>query len=97
MYLLSTELVKATQKWPEADRIDMVIEECSELIVAIQHYKRNRVGTEEVIEEMTDVRIMLDQLETILIGNNQYASDMFKLMEEHKLNRLKGEPNETSN
>ena len=42
-------------------QLDMVIEECAELIVAIQHYKRNRCDGDAVAEEMGDVQNCLNQ------------------------------------
>ena len=46
-------------------QIEMVVEECAELIDAIKKYKRGRYSEESVIEEMADVYIMLNQLEII--------------------------------
>ena len=43
-------------------QVDMVIEEMAELIVAINHHKRNKCGLNDVIEEMADVDITLNQL-----------------------------------
>lgn len=40
---------------------DFLVEECSELIQAIQHYKRNRDNAyQEVVNEMADVYVLLD-------------------------------------
>lgn len=51
-------------------QIDMFIEECSEAIVALQHYKRGRVTLKEVQEELADVGIMKDQL-SIFFGEQE--------------------------
>lgn len=42
---------------------EMIIEECAELIHAIQKYKRNQSGENlaQVCEELADVRIMVEQ------------------------------------
>lgn len=40
---------------------DFLVEECSELIQAIQHYKRNRDNAyQEVVNEMADVYVLMD-------------------------------------
>lgn len=44
-------------------QMDMCIEECSELIDAIQKYRRGRVGKDEIVDELADVRIMCRQME----------------------------------
>lgn len=90
MYLLTDRLAHEAQKqWAEEDQINMVIEECGELIVAIQHLKRGRVGIEAVIEEITDVGIMLDQMETIFQSHLKDAPEVFSRIETQKLDRLK--------
>ena len=44
------------------DPTDRVIEECAELIVALQHWKRNRVGLAALEEEMADVLFTIGRL-----------------------------------
>lgn len=40
---------------------DFLVEECSELIQAIQHYKRHRDNAyQEVVNEMADVYVLMD-------------------------------------
>lgn len=51
--------------WGAPAQIDMVLEECAELIVALQQNRRGRVTADAVGEEMADVRIMLEQLRVI--------------------------------
>ena len=48
------------EKW-----FNNIIEECSELIQAIQHYKRKRVSFGDVRTEMADVMICIEMLTTI--------------------------------
>ena len=43
-----------------------MIEECAELIAALKHYKRGRIGENEVVEELADVNLMLGQLSWML-------------------------------
>jgi NTP pyrophosphatase (non-canonical NTP hydrolase) len=51
----------ALEKWGEEPQLDMLIEECSELITAIQHYRRHRVDKSAVRTELADVLIMVFQ------------------------------------
>lgn len=45
------------------NQLDMLQEECAELIVAISHYKRCRQGfTINLSEEIADVHIMMNQI-----------------------------------
>ena len=55
--------VKALLLWGNEAQVDMIVEECSELIHAIQKLKRNQTVENEVrvCEEMADVRIMIEQ------------------------------------
>jgi hypothetical protein len=52
---------KAVEKWGREAQMDMLVEECSELIVAIQKFKRGE-GATNLIEECVDVQIMLNQV-----------------------------------
>jgi hypothetical protein len=66
---------RALEYWGRHAQIDMMIEEASELIVALQHFKRhamnrrinefNRCYVEHVCEEIADVDIMLHQMKLI--------------------------------
>jgi len=55
---------QAIHKWGMNAQLDMMVEECAELIQAIQHSKRHRVGR-EIHEELADVEIMLGQMRCI--------------------------------
>jgi len=50
-------------------QLDQTIEEAAELIVAINHLRRNRVDQSELITELADVSIMIEQ---IVYGYNLY-------------------------
>jgi len=56
-------VLKAIEKFGQSAQIDMVIEECSELITALQHYKRSKPdisrSIDQVNEEIADVFIVL--------------------------------------
>lgn len=58
---------KVVKKYGSGKQLDMVQEECAELIAAISHLKRKRVNSEaEVREEMADVAFMIYQLMEIV-------------------------------
>jgi NTP pyrophosphatase (non-canonical NTP hydrolase) len=62
----------ALRLWGHTAQIDMMIEECGELIVALQHFKRGRATNIEVASEIADVTLMLDQaalmFDRVLVG-----------------------------
>lgn len=65
------------------NQLDMLQEECAELIVAISHYKRGRPGSSiNLSEEIADVHIMMNQI----ILATPLSVEFFK---EQKLQRLK--------
>lgn len=70
---------EAVDKWGEASQVDMAIEEMAELILALQHFKRGRVGVEAIVTEVADVRIMMRQLSRILPPASVYAEESRKL------------------
>jgi NTP pyrophosphatase (non-canonical NTP hydrolase) len=76
-------LKKAIDKYGEADQLNLLQEECGEVIVAINHYRRNRVSWEDVLEEMADVRILIDEF--AVIGDN---SKLLNEIRERKMARL---------
>lgn len=76
-------LSQAIKKYGKDKQIDMLIEECGELIVALQHLKRGRITWDKVAEEMADVKIMIHQFHTI-----DGISDAIHVHEINKLKRL---------
>lgn len=83
-------LEKAIEHFGEESQMNMVQEECSELIQAISKYRRAadikdlRNSRENILEEVADVEIMLDQLKIIV---NATESELF-YYRQYKLNRL---------
>lgn len=73
---------EALDKWGQEAQIDMAIEEMGELIVALKHFKRGRIGAHKVAEEVADVSSMMKQLEIIVGHANVYE------WAQHKLRRL---------
>lgn len=60
---------KAVEYWGIEAQLDMVVEECAELIQAVQKIKRHGINPEtlsNVITEIADMRIMLEQMRVIL-------------------------------
>ena len=57
-----TICVLAVETFGPKSQIDMAIEECAELINALCKFRRERVGTLDVVTEIADVQIMCDQL-----------------------------------
>lgn len=75
-------------------QLDMVVEECSELIKAICKYKRyksNGMDIANILDEVADVQIMLNQIPLMFDKkclNNLCAQDYIDLAIESKLDRL---------
>lgn len=73
---------KAIEKWGINAQLWMVVEECSELSNAIAKYKRGRVLTSAILEELADVSIMVEQIA------NYFCEAEFIRIKEAKLQRL---------
>lgn len=74
---------QAIEKWGEMAQINMVFEECGELLTALAQYLRGRVSNPEVVTEIADVQIMMEQM-SVLFGQQEVAIE-----KERKLERLK--------
>lgn len=61
-------------------QLDMLVEECSELILSIAQYRRGRVNFSEVLKEMADVSIVSRQFE---LSNIEFSS-----IKEEKLDKF---------
>lgn len=59
-------ILKSAEHWGLPSQFDQFHEEVGELIVAINHLKRNRGTIEDVITEISDVRLMLKAIQTLL-------------------------------
>jgi NTP pyrophosphatase (non-canonical NTP hydrolase) len=80
-YHVSDTTIKA---WGEAAQLDKTIEECAELIVALQHAKSRTLDVRAVATEIADVLVMVVCAARI-VGVDIVADEMKK-----KLTRLKG-------
>ena len=78
---------RAIESWGEEAQMDMMIEECAELIVELIKRKRNSNGstTRSIITEFVDVELMLGQMKRLFDD----FDDIWKEEREYKLNRLK--------
>lgn len=71
-------------KWGEEAQYDQAVEECAELITALKHLRRGRIGKDEVAGELADVYLMIGQL-VYMLGEERVATAI-----EEKLARLRG-------
>ena len=84
--MTDTEILSAAiLKFGVRNQQDMVIEECAELIQAINKYRRNAngEGLSALCEEIADVEIMLAQLRLML-----NADVLIEGIKQIKINRL---------
>ena len=61
-FKLKIALIKARKVYGDNYLIDLAIEEMGELIVALNHYRRNRAEAKEVQEEIADVMLAMKEL-----------------------------------
>ncbi len=79
------KIYRATlEKWGAEAQYDQAVEECAELIAALKHFKRDRVGEEEIISELADVTLMVGQL-TWMLGAEKVEAAI-----DEKLAKLQG-------
>ena len=84
---LSYEICKrAISKWGDNNQMNVVVEECSELVQAIMKYNRHTKAEEwrlKCVEEAADVSIMLEQLIEMISNEKE-----FQEIRNYKLKRL---------
>ena len=66
---------QALAKFGEDAQMDMAVEECAELIVALKHFRRERCGVLEIASELADVQIMVNQMKEI-VGHDKFNAAM---------------------
>lgn len=72
-FKLKIALIKAREVYGDNFLIDLAIEEMGELIVALNHYRRNRAEKDEVQEEIADVMLAVQELQQMFgIGYVDY-------------------------
>ncbi len=70
--------------WGIDAQMNQTAEECAELIVAINHYRRGRIDINDLMEEVADVYLMINQL--MLMDEN---GSSFEDWVEYKIKRVK--------
>ena len=83
----SSEIIyeKAILKFGVHAQMNMAIEECAELIQAINKWRRNpSIGMGNIAEEIADVEIMCSQLRLMLHGLDRSVDEI----KESKITRL---------
>jgi len=76
---------KTIDKWGKEAQFDQMTEECAELIVSLQHFRRGKIDQQAVIDEIADVTLMLGQL-TWMFGPEQIEAAVQKKLK--KLDKL---------
>ena len=76
---------KTIDKWGKEAQFDQMTEECAELIVSLQHFRRGKIDQQAVIDEIADVTLMLGQL-TRMFGPEQIEAAVQKKLK--KLDKL---------
>lgn len=80
------ELYKeAINTWGEDAQINMLNEECGELIASVAQFKRGRTSHHDVMTELADVFIMVEQIATMM-NYEDFEKEL-----ERKLIRLRDE------
>lgn len=74
---------QALTAWGLDAQLNMIVEECSELIQAIQKFKRGQITN--VTEELADVEIMCEQMRVIF---SSYEIDQWKTKKLRRLENL---------
>ena len=78
---------KAVDKWGVDAQLDHMIEECAELIVAINHFRRNNkeCRASDVESEIADVELMVEQMKLIFNPENIWKHKQEKIQRLNKL------------
>lgn len=87
--------IQAVDKYGQDSQFEMMVEECAELIKAVQKMKRATPGVDsleclrELIDEIADVEIMLHQMR-YLIGDEEIDKQKDKKLErlQIRLNKI---------
>lgn len=78
-------LIKAQNLWGDNFQLNQTQEECAELIVAINKWRRQQATLIDLIDECVDVELMIEQMKIILAGHEQ----TWEMIKDTKLKRLK--------
>lgn len=75
---------KTINKWGEEAQYSQMVEECAELIATLQHFSRDKVDEDAVVNELADVFLMVGQL-TYMFGEDRLTAAV-----EKKIAKLEG-------
>lgn len=83
---------RAMKQWGFEAQLLMLVEEFSELVVILSHYRRafKNASTEEIVSELADTQIVLDEFKIYMsdtMGEWQFT-EMFCRIKQEKLERL---------
>ena len=78
--------LKAINKWGSTAQLEMAQEEATELALAVRKFVRDpsNIRINELADEIADVQIMIEQMETMMPNLNKIISERKK----YKLTRL---------
>ncbi len=76
----------AIKKWGKESQILVAVEEIGELLQSISKFNRGKITTDDILEEIADVEIMLNQLIIIYSCHDSYNTILNKKFA--KLKRL---------
>jgi NTP pyrophosphatase (non-canonical NTP hydrolase) len=77
--------VKALAVWGRTSQMDLLVEECAELIQAMQKLNHRHGDVLNVIEELADVEIMCEQMRLVF---NPASIDKIKTQKLARLEKL---------
>ena len=80
---METVAQRVARGWGVPAQLDMMIEECGELIVAIHHLRRNKCDIDDVCEEIADVLFVAEQLSEVFA-----PAGIIQSIKQHKESRL---------
>lgn len=82
-------LTEALELWGTKFQLDMLQEECGELISAISRFKRKRANSYvQMLEEIVDVEILIKQIKLACIVS-PINKNTFTKLKKNKINRLR--------
>ena len=81
---------EAVDRWGQTAQMDMCVEECAELIKAINKWKRGKGSLFDLVQEMVDVHLMVEELRYI-VDNETLWNEAKQLKLTRLRRRLDGE------
>ena len=79
---------EAVDKWGEESQINMLNEECGELIAAVAQFRRGRTSHHDVMTELADVFIMVEQIASMM-GYDDFEKELDRKLLKLKEEKLK--------